>query len=120
MELVLFNLPAGDVAAGERGLASLPERTAEFVAGVERGLDWAARLGCKQLNCLVGAPPPDADPKAARAALVANLRQAAIAFKARGVRLLIEPLNAYDVPRFGVHSSADALALFDEVGGDDL
>ena len=120
LELVLFNLLAGDVAAGERGLASLPARQEEFAASVRQGLDWAARLGCKQLNCLVGAPPPGADPIAARTALVANLRQAAVAFKARGVRLLIEPLNAYDVPRFGVHSSADALALFDEVGGDDL
>src|SRR5579862_7901270 len=51
LELVLFNLPAGDVAAGERGLASLPGRDQEFAASVEQGLAWAARLGCTRLNC---------------------------------------------------------------------
>ena len=120
LELVLFNMPAGDVAAGERGLASLPERRAEFAAGLDQTVAWAKRLGCKQVNCLVGAPPPGADANAARAALVANLRLAAERLGAQDIRLLVEPLNAFDVPRFAIHSSAQATALFDEVGAKNL
>ena len=120
LEMVLFNMPAGDVAAGERGLANLPERRDEFAAAIDQTLEWAKRLGCTQVNCLVGAPPPGADPKAARAALVANLRLAAERLAAENVRLLIEPLNAFDVPRFAVHSSAQAMELFAEVGAENL
>ncbi len=57
----LFNLPAGDWAAGERGLAILPGREDEFRDGLKRALDYAEALGCERLNCLAGIAPPDAD-----------------------------------------------------------
>ena len=116
LELVLFNLPAGDFEAGERGLAALPGREAEFRDGCLKALDWAKALGCGQLNCLVGAPPPGADALSVRRTMVDNVRFAAQAAEREGVRLLCEPLNRFDAPHFAVHGSADALALFDETG----
>lgn len=57
---VLHNLPAGNWAAGERGIAILPDRTSEFRDGVFRAIDYAKALDCEQLNCLVGIAPVDA------------------------------------------------------------
>jgi len=60
LRMVLHNLPAGDWAAGERGIACLPGRQAEFRAGLERAIDCAQALGVPQLNCLAGLAPPGA------------------------------------------------------------
>ena len=116
LEQVLFNLPAGDWTAGERGIALLPERVAEFRDGVCRARDLALRLGCRQLNCLVGIAPPGSDLDEVRRTLLANLRFAAERLDEGGIRLLVEPLNTRDVPGFYLHHSADALALIDAAG----
>jgi hydroxypyruvate isomerase len=58
---VLHNLPAGNWAAGERGIAILPDRVEEFRDGVVRAIDYAKALDCRQLNCLVGIAPDGAD-----------------------------------------------------------
>ena len=63
---VLHNLPAGDWAKGERGIACIPGREAEFREGVSQALSYAEALGCRQLNCLVGVLPKDAEPGKAR------------------------------------------------------
>ena len=74
---VLHNLPAGDWAAGERGVACMPARAAEFRAGVEQAIDYATALRCKQVNCLAGIAPAGVSDAAARSTLVDNLRFAA-------------------------------------------
>src|SRR5207302_8779438 len=43
---VLHNLPAGDWAAGERGIACHPGRVGEFQDGVGTAIDYAQALGC--------------------------------------------------------------------------
>ena len=112
----LHNLPPGDWAKGERGIASLPGRETEFRDGVGEGIAYATALGCKQLNCLVGIPPKDADPHKVRATLIENLRFAARELDKAGTRLLVEPINTYDMPGFYVSRSGEAIKLFDEVG----
>ena len=116
LALVLHNLPAGDWAAGDRGLAGLPERRDEFRAGVARAIAYAQALGVTQLNCLAGVAPAGADAATLHATLVDNLRFAARALAGEGLRLLVEPINTFDVPGFLVSRTAQALALFDEVG----
>ncbi len=116
LAMVLHNLPAGDWAAGERGLACLPNRVDEFRAGVARAIAYAHALGVPQVNCLAGIAPPDADPEVLRRTLVDNLRFAARAFAAEGLRLLVEPINTFDMPGFFVHRTAQAVALLDDVG----
>ncbi|KAB7627799.1 hydroxypyruvate isomerase family protein [Alkalilimnicola sp. S0819] len=113
--LVLHNLPPGDWAAGERGIACLPERVAEFHAGVERALEYARALHCRQLNCLAGIRPTSLSEEAARETLLANLRHAARKLAPHGIRLLLEPINQRDVPGFFVHRTEQALALLDEL-----
>jgi hydroxypyruvate isomerase len=120
LQLVLHNLPAGDWEAGERGIACHPDRGAEFREGVERAIDYAKALGAPQLNCLVGKAPAGIPDDVLRATLVENLHHAAQRLKAEGIRLLIEPINTFDIPGFWLNRSDQALALIDEVGGDNL
>lgn len=120
LQLVLHNLPAGHWEAGERGIACHPQRRSEFRDGVEQAIAYAQVLGVRQLNCLVGKTPPDAAPHAVRTTLVENLGFAAAALQRVGLRLLIEPLNTFDVPGFYVHHTDQALALMDEVDASNL
>ncbi|MCE1163440.1 MAG: hydroxypyruvate isomerase [Thiomonas sp.] len=120
VQIVLHNLPAGDWDAGERGIACLPDRVAEFREGVARAIDYARALGVTQLNCLAGKVPAGADPAALRSTLVENLRYAASQLAPHGIRLLIEPINTFDIPGFYLHGTAQALQLMDEVGSDNL
>jgi hydroxypyruvate isomerase len=117
---VLHNLPAGDWAKGERGIACLPQRVGEFQDGVGNAIDYAQALGCKQVNCLAGIPPPGVAAEELRETFVANLRFAADKLKAAGIRILIEPCNTRDIPGFYLNRSAQALAIIDEVGSDNL
>ena len=116
LAMVLHNLPAGDWAAGDRGLACLPQRVEEFRAGVPRAIAYAHALGVSQVNCLAGIAPADADASALRRTLVDNLRFTARAFAADGLRLLVEPINTFDMPGFFVNRTAPCVALLDEVG----
>ena len=112
----LHNLPAGDWAKGERGIACLPGREGEFRDGVGLALSYAKALGCGRLNCLVGIPPKDSEPGQVRATLVANLRFAARELEGAGVKLLVEPCNTYDIQGFYLSRADETLKLFDEVG----
>lgn len=97
---VLFNLPAGDFAAGDRGMANDPRRVEEFRSGVARGLAIAAELECGRLNCLAGLRLTDVSDETQLATLVDNLRYAADAAAAAGVLQVVEPLNAFDAPGY--------------------
>ena len=116
----LFNLPAGDWDAGERGLACLPGRIGAFRDGVAAALDAAGALGCDRLNCLAGIVPDGADRAALEATLIDNLGFAAEAASRRGVRLLIEPINDRDMPGFFLNRTDEALRLIDRVGSPNL
>ena len=55
---VLFNMPPGNWADGERGTASIPGRQAEFHESVKKALDYAAALDCRQIHCMAGSCRP--------------------------------------------------------------
>ncbi|APX91531.1 hydroxypyruvate isomerase [Halomonas sp. 1513] len=117
---VLHNLPAGDWAAGERGIACHPDRVEEFRAGVEQAIDYATALGCKQVNCLAGIQPQGVSQEQARQTLIDNLRYAADKLEAAGILLLAEPINTRDIPGFFLNRTDQALALFETVGSANL
>jgi hydroxypyruvate isomerase len=118
LKLVLHNLPAGDWDAGERGIGCLPDRVAEFREGVARAIDVGTALGVPQLNCLAGKAPAGVAEATLRRTLIDNLRYAAAELKKANLKLLIEPINTYDIPGFFLNRSAQALAILDEVGAD--
>ena len=118
LKLVLHNLPAGDWDAGDRGMACDPGRVDEFRAGVARGIEYGTALGVPQLNCLAGKAPAGVDEAVLRRTFVANLRYAAAELKKAGLRLLIEPINYFDIPGFYLNTTAQALSILDEVGAD--
>jgi hydroxypyruvate isomerase len=120
LQLVLHNLPAGDWDAGERGIACHPQRVNEFREGVAKAIGYAKALGVKQLNCLVGKVPQGADPQQVEQTVVDNLRFAAEELKRHGIRLLIEPINTFDIPGFYLHHTHQAVALIEQVGSDNL
>ena len=120
LKLVLHNLPAGDWDAGERGIGCLPDRVEEFRAGVGRAIEYASVLGVGQLNCLAGKVPLGATDDLLRKTFVGNLRFAAAELKKARIKLLVEPINTFDIPGFFLNRTAQALAIIDEVGSDNL
>ena len=116
LEQVLFNLPAGDWAGGERGIACLPGREGEFQEGVGLAINYAKALRCSRLNCLIGITPKEAPPEKVRQTLVDNLQFAATALGKENITLLIEPLNSQDIPGFYLVHTRDTLQLMKEVG----
>ena len=113
VEVVLHNLPAGDFARGDRGIACLPGREQEFRDGVERALDYARTARCRRLNCLAGIAPADREHFAV---LVENVRYAARMLGAAGLSLTLEPINTRTVPGFFLSRSAQALDMLDAAG----
>jgi hydroxypyruvate isomerase len=113
VEVVLHNLPAGDMAAGERGIASLPGREGEFRATVERAIEYASAARCPRLNCLAGLAPVD---RAHFDTFVANVRHAARRLSEVGMQLMIEPLNTRSVPGFFLTGSRQAIDVLDAAG----
>ena len=120
LELVLHNLPPGNLETGDRGLACLPDRVDEYRAATAQALDYAGALNCPRLNGLVGVPPIDVDPGLVKRTLITNLRETAEASAAAGITLLIEPVNDRDNPGYLLNRSADALAVIEAVGADNL
>jgi len=116
LELALFNLPPGDWAGGERGIAALPGREAEFDANLERALPYATALGARRLHMLAGLVPADADRAAARASYLRNLRAAADFFAPHGIAILVEPINPRDMPGYFINRQAEAIAPLDAAG----
>ena len=115
LEQVLFNLPAGNFAAGDRGFANDPDRVQEFQDGVERALEIAAAIDCPQLNCLSGIKRRDVPIEAQRSTLIENLRHAAEQAQAANVRIQVEPLNRFDAPGFMLGTTDDVAAILDRV-----
>jgi len=113
VQVVLHNLPAGDLAAGERGIACLPGREREFRAGVDRAIDYAKAAGCPRLNCLAGLGPAD---RAHFDTLVGNVRHAARRLSEVGLQLMLEPINTRSVPGFFLNGTRQALDVLDAAG----
>lgn len=116
LSLVLHNLPAGDWEAGERGIACLPDRVEEFRAGVIKAIEYAKILNVSQLNCLAGKIPAGVDSSLVNITFVENLRYAAAQLAQANLKLLIEPINTFDIPGFFLSRTQQAISILEEVG----
>jgi hydroxypyruvate isomerase len=117
---VLHNLPAGDWAKGDRGTACDPSRVSEFQDGVGQAIDYARALSCTQVNCLAGIVPAGVDARKARETFVANLRFAADKLGSAGIKLLIEPINTFDIPGFFLSHTKQALDIIRDTGSSNV
>jgi hydroxypyruvate isomerase len=120
LKLVLHNLPAGDWDAGERGIACLPDRVDKFHSGVTKAIEYAKALGVPQLNCLAGKMPEGVNTKLLHDTFVSNLKYAAMELKKANLKLLIEPINTFDIPGFFLSTTQQAIDIINEVGADNL
>ena len=120
LQQVLFNAPPGDWDAGERGLACLPGRQAEFRDGLQQALAYAKALACPRVHVMAGLVPAGADRAALRETYLANLAWAAPLAAAQGVDLLIEPINTRDIPGFFLNRQDEAHEVVQAVGAANL
>jgi hydroxypyruvate isomerase len=116
LQQVLFNLPAGNWHAGERGIACLPDRIGAFQDSVGIAIDYAKALGNSLINCLAGLKPETVSHEQTWETLVGNLRFAGHELAKAGLTLLVEPINAYDMPGFVLNTSTAVMEMLDEVG----
>jgi hydroxypyruvate isomerase len=112
LALALFNMPAGSAAKGERGLAALAGREADFRAAFETALRYAEVTQGRRIHVLAGLVHQGAQ----RATYVANLQRAAQAAAANGIEVLIEPINRRDIPGYFLNRTHEARAIIHEVG----
>ena len=120
LQQVLFNVPPGDWAAGERGLACVPGREETFKSAVRQALDYAQALACPRLHVMAGIASPGADRSALRATYLRNLAWAAQQAADVGVDLLIEPINLRDMPGYFLNRQDEAHAVVTEIGAANL
>jgi hydroxypyruvate isomerase len=120
LQQVLHNLPPGNWAAGERGIACLSDRVGEFQDGVGRAIEYATALNCPRLNCMAGLRPEGVSAASAEDVLVSNLSFAARELRKAGLTLLLEAINTFDMPGFLVCTTRQALAILDAVAADNL
>ncbi|MDH6591911.1 hydroxypyruvate isomerase [Variovorax sp. TBS-050B] len=117
---VLFNGPPGDWDRGERGLACLPGRDAEFREGIAKAIDYAVALDCPRIHVMAGLVPEGLEREAVQPVYVDNLRWAAAEAAKAGRDLLIEPINTRDIPRFFLNRQDHAHEILDLVGASNL
>ncbi len=129
LQQVLFNMPPGGTDGpssvqawdgGTRGTACLPGREAEFRAGVAMAIDWAQALDCPRIHAMAGLIPEGLERDAVQPTYIANLRWAAAEAAKAGLKLLIEPINTRDIPRFFLNRQDHAHEIIEEVGAPNL
>jgi len=120
LKQVLFNGPPGDWEGGERGLACLPGREAEFREGIARAMDYAVALDCPRVHVMAGLLPAGLAREAAKATYAENLRWAAAEAAKAGRDVLIEPINTRDIPGFFLNRQDEAHAIVESVGAPNL
>ena len=100
VEVVLINLPAGDLIQGGRGLACDPDRKQEFQNGVRRALAYVDALGNKRVNVLAGKIDRNKEVQDHLDTLVENLEYTVDVLGPLGVTVMVEPVNGFDVPDY--------------------
>ena len=120
LDLALFNSPAGDWKAGERGIAALPGREKEFRNGFLLALEYAQELHCTRVHAMAGVIPAGADRAHLLSVYTANLAWAAEQAQIAGVQLLIEPIALRNIPGFFLNRQEEAHTLVAQIGAPNL
>jgi 2-dehydrotetronate isomerase len=120
LKQALFNMPPGNWEAGERGMACHPGREEEFRAGVTKALAYAEAIGCRTLHCMSGLMPAERPHAELLEIYRRNLAWAAGECRSAGRTLVLEPINARDMPGYLMNTTSLARQVIAEVGADNL
>ena len=120
LQQVLFNGPPGDWAGGERGLACLPGRDAEFREGIARAIDYAVALACPRIHVMAGLVPEGLERDALQPVYLDNLGWASAEAAKAKLDVLIEPINTRDIPGFFLNRQDHAHEIVEAVGAPNL
>ena len=120
LQQALFNMPPGDFAKGERGIAALPGREAEFRDGLAKALHYAEVIGAQRLHCMAGLIGADDDRAHFSSTYLANLALAAEQAAAAGITILIEPINSRSIPGYFLNYQRDGRRIIERVGASNL
>lgn len=120
MPLVLMNAPAGKAEAGERGLAALPGREAEFDAAMAQALDYARAVGAPRLHVQAGVPAPGTPADDCLRAYLRNLTAACELLRPHGITVTIEPINPRDIPGYWLQEQQQAADVICALRKDNL
>ena len=116
----LFNLPPCDWSKGDRGLAALPGREAEFAAALEKALDYAKVLECRTLHVMSGMIAPGADTAAMHRTFISNLKKVCDRTAKSGITIVLEPINRRDIPGYFTNTTDQVKQIIEEVGAPHL
>jgi hydroxypyruvate isomerase len=120
LEVALFNFDAGDMAAGDRGLLSDPDRQARFRENVPLALELAGRIGCTRLNALVGVRRPELEIETQLELARDNVAWAAEQASSQGASIMIEAVNSYENGPYLLDTTAKAIGFLDAVAADNV
>lgn len=117
--LVFAQLAAGfgNVQRGEKGLAALPGREADFRAALDAALDYAEAIACRLVHPMAGVVPVDVNPGAATNTYLENLAYGVERCRGRRVSIMIEAISPVAVPGYFMSDLAQAVAVTDTVSG---
>ena len=111
LKMVLFNMPPGDFAAGDRGMACDPARVGQFQDNIGKAVEYARALDCGMLHCMAGLKPRGVSEEKMRETYIANLQSAGRELGKHKIKLLIEAINTRDIPGFYLNTSSQALDI---------
>lgn len=111
----LFNMPPGDWAAGERGLACLPGREKEFDAALEKAVIYAKALNCPRLHVMAGARPAGTLAESLEAVYLGNMRRAAQRLADEGLELCLEPISRSSMPGYFLRTQEQAVGYMERL-----
>ena len=117
---VLFDFPAGNWAAGDRGCASFPDRVGEFQDGVGKAVEYAKVLGCERLTVLAGKAISGVSPITMHETLIENLKYASQAVEDTNITVLLEAINTIDIPGYSVSRTNQSRAAVEAAGADNV
>ena len=119
LTMILLNTPPGDAAGGERGLAGVPGRQADFRDHFEQALDYAVALNVPMIHVLAGVVARH-DRDRALSVFVENVRFAAERAAVRGIRILLEPLNSEDTPGYLLTLTDETRRCIEAIGRENV
>lgn len=110
-DIILINVPAGDLMQGGFGLAGHPERRDQFAEALDNAVEYAVTLGVRMVNVLPGRQDPAFSREESLRALASNLALAGEILAPHDIRVTCEAINRHDMPDFLISTSAELAAI---------